>query len=190
MSFPTQVPNARLVHQFSNRRQWAGSERQKSERGLKLQGFQPFHRRGPKPNIIAARPLRAERHVFATRFCLFVCLFVCLSVCFSAQMKSRRFFCIFAQMNSIYVWISPDFSNFSNNHDISKKNLYPQIFWFLKLFLKMWIFPKKKFDFWIFFWKCRIFPKKKNRFLSFFSRLWIFLQKLDTPNFIFFVWIF
>ena len=32
---------------------------------------------------------------------LFVCLFVCLSVCFSAQMKSRRFFCILAQMKSL-----------------------------------------------------------------------------------------
>ena len=121
MSFPTQVPNARLVHQFSNRRQWAGSERQKSERGLKLQGFQPFHRRGPKPNIIAARPLRAERHVFATRFCLFVCLFVCLCVCLSAfphKWKAGDSFVFshewkaWIRGNSLCFWISPDFFEF------------------------------------------------------------------------------
>ena len=71
--------------------------------------------------FIAARPL-CPRGMFSPHYsgCLFVCLFVCLSVCFSAQMKSRQFFCILAQMNSL------NYTEFSLYLDI------PRFFEFLK----------------------------------------------------------
>ena len=141
-------------------------------------------------SIICREPPLAERHVFATLFCLYVCPFVCLFFRTNEKQAILLYFGTNEKLELegiLFMSGYPQIFRISQKIRISPKKIYtPRFFDFWNCFWKCGFLQRKNFDFWIFFENVEFF-QKKIRFLNFFFEIVDFSPKIRNPHFFFLI---